>query len=160
MRHLAQTLIAFCIFGYGTVKAQDAIPASGGNMTGTGGTVSYTVGQVVYTANSSSSGTLIQGIQQPFEIFVITGLEEAAGINLTFEVFPNPSTDFVRLTIKNYELEYLGYQLFNVNGILIHAERIVDEETVIDMGKLAPGNYYLHIRDSQREVKTFKIIKN
>jgi len=155
-----QTLIAFCLFGFGTAYAQQTIPTAGGNITGTGGTVSYSVGQAVYTTNAGSPGTVIQGIQQPYEIFVVTGLEEAAGIHLEFEVYPNPSTDFVKLTIKNYELKNLGYKLYTVNGNLIQSGEIVNEETVIDMGRLPSAAYYLNIHDSQREVKTFKIIKN
>jgi hypothetical protein len=160
MRHLTQTLIAFCLFGFGTVLAQQTVPSAGGNSSGAGGTVSYTVGQAVYTAHSGSSGTVIQGIQQPYEIFVVTGLEEAAGIHLEFEVYPNPATDFVKLTIQKYKLENLAYKLYNVNGSLIKSGKITGEETVIDMDQLPQATYYLNIHDQQREVKAFKIVKN
>jgi hypothetical protein len=45
-----------------TIQAQDAIPVSGGEAAGSGDTVSYSVGQLVYTTNIGS-GTVTQGVQ-------------------------------------------------------------------------------------------------
>lgn len=56
------------------LKAQEAIPASGGNATGSGGSVSYSVGQVEYSSNTGSGGSVAAGVQQPYEISVVTGL--------------------------------------------------------------------------------------
>lgn len=160
MKYLIQILIVFSLFGLGYMQAQSAVPAAGGNAAGSGGMAYYTVGQAVYTTNSGLSGTVSQGVQQPYEILVVTGLEEAIGINVEFEVYPNPSSGFVKLTVKNCELQNLCFQLYNINGSLVQNKKNIDKETVIDMGKLPPGAYYLHISDNQREVKTFKIIKN
>jgi hypothetical protein len=160
MKHLAQMLIVFGLIGYENILAQQTVAASGGNASGTGGTVSYTMGETVYTANISSSGTVAQGCQQPYEIFILTGLEEATGITIECEVYPNPSSDFVKLVVPNYESEDLGFRLYNSSGSLIKNNRITDIETVIEMGKLPPASYYLNIYDSQKEIKTFKLIKN
>jgi hypothetical protein len=160
MKHLAQMLIVFGLIGYETTQAQYTFAASGGNADGTGGTVSYTIGQAVYTTNISSSGTVAQGCQQPFEIFIMTGLEEAMGINLEFEAYPNPSSDFVKLIVTNYQSENLEFRLYNSGGILIQNKRITDIETVIEMGNLPPASYYLNIYDSKTVIKTFKLIKN
>jgi len=58
------------------LQAQEAIPASGGNVTGSGGTVSYSIGQVFYLMNSGATGSVLQGVQQPHEIF---GKEDTTG---------------------------------------------------------------------------------
>lgn len=50
------------------IQAQEAIPATGNSATGSGGTMSYTVGQVAYTTQIGISGIVTQGVQQPFEI--------------------------------------------------------------------------------------------
>jgi hypothetical protein len=160
MKYLTHVLIVFSLLGSGYMQAQSTVPVTGGNAAGTGGTADYTVGQAVYTTNSGLSGTVAQGVQQPYEIIVVTGLEEAVGINVEFEVYPNPSSDYVKLAVKNCELQNICFQLYNINGSLIQNKNIIDKETVIDMGKLPPGAYYLHINDNQRDVKTFKIIKN
>lgn len=53
------------------LRAQETIPVTGGEASG-GGTVSYTAGQIIYTTNTGTSGSVTQGIQQPFEISVVT----------------------------------------------------------------------------------------
>jgi hypothetical protein len=63
MKKISVALIAFCIFRFGpAIRAQNAIPASGGNATGSGGSVSYTFGQVVYTTKSGTGGSVAQGV--------------------------------------------------------------------------------------------------
>ena len=71
MKNLRKVLIAFCLFGYGTaIQAQEAVAAAGGEATGSGGTVSYTIGQINYTTNTGAGGTITQGVQQPYEFFI------------------------------------------------------------------------------------------
>jgi hypothetical protein len=160
MKHLAQMLIVFGLIGCETLPAQQTIASSGGNAAGNGGTVSYTIGQVAYIINASSSGTVTQGCQQPYEILVLTGLEEAKGINIEWMVYPNPSSDFVMLTVSSYESDDLGYRVYDSDGRLIQSKRITDKETIIEIGNLLPASYYLNIYDSRKEIKTFKLIKN
>jgi len=141
------------------ILSQETVATSGGNATGSGGTASFTVGQVVYTTNSGATGSVAQGVQQPYEIFLVTGLEEAAGISLEMEVYPNPASGFLKLVIKEYKLENLACQLYDSNGSLIQGVEIVNSETVIQTGNLVPAIYYLKVTDSHNELKTFKIIK-
>jgi hypothetical protein len=69
-------------FSLSTVSAQESINATDGDVSGSGGSVSYSVGQVVYTTHTGTSGSVAEGVQQPYEISVVTGLEEAQSINL------------------------------------------------------------------------------
>lgn len=49
-----------------TGYAQQAFVAAGGEATGAGGTASFSVGQVLDTAPTSVSGSVSQGVQQPY----------------------------------------------------------------------------------------------
>jgi hypothetical protein len=161
MKKALIVLIAFCIFGFGTaMRAQNAIPASGGNATGSGGSVSYTVGQVVYTKYVGTNGSAAQGVQQPYEISVVTGIVEAKDISPEIELYPNPVTDFVKLKIENYEVKNLRYQLYDINGSLLQDNKIEGNETSISMQNLVPSVYFLKVTDNNIVIKTFKIIKN
>ena len=161
MKHLTKILIAFCLFGYGTtIHAQNAIPVTGGNASGSGGSSSYSVGQVVYTTNTGTNGSVAQGIQQPYEISVVTGLEEAKEIDLICSVYPNPATDFVRLKVENYNSENLTYQLYDISGNLLENKKIESEETNIVMNNFMHATYFLKVTDKNKVVKIFKIIKN
>jgi len=83
MRYKKAKLIAAFLLGIGLtgLQAQESVTASGGNASGAGGTVSYSVGQVVYKTNTGSNGSEAQGVQQPYEISVIIGIEEAKYIH-------------------------------------------------------------------------------
>jgi len=80
-------LLPFCVFAQ---NAQETIPASGGEATGTGGTVSYTIGQLVYTNPTTASGSLNQGIQQSIE-FVTLSNPELTALTLKAVTYPNPT---------------------------------------------------------------------
>ncbi len=158
MKKVALSIVAvlMCIF----LKAQSANPASGGNVTGTGGFESYSVGQIVYTTNAGTNGSSAQGVQQPYEISAITAIEAAKDISLIFSVYPNPTIDFLTLKVDNYGLVNLSYWLYGVSGNLIETKKIIASETQINLANLVSGTYFLKIATGNKEVKTFKIIKN
>ena len=162
MQHKKVKLFAFLLLGLGLtgLKAQVAIPSSGGNASGSGGSVSYSVGQVVYTSGIGTNGSVAQGVQQPYEISVETGLEVAKGITLQCSAYPNPATDFVKLMVENYTIEKLTCQLYDMNGKLLKNKKVEGNETSIDMSNLAIATYFLKVTQSNKEIKTFKIIKN
>jgi hypothetical protein len=141
-------------------NAQEAIPSSGGNASGSGGSVSYTIGQVVYSTNTGTSGNITLGVQQPYEILIISGVEEAKNILLECSAFPNPVTEFLKLKIDNYKSENLSYQLYNMNGKLLKSKKVEGNEIIILMENFAPSTYFLKVTDNNKEIKIFKIIKN
>ena len=85
MRYRQVKLIAILLLGLGLIElqAQEAIPASGGDASGSGGSVSYSIGQVVYQTHTCTSGSVAEGVQQSFEILVVTAIEEAKGVTLS-----------------------------------------------------------------------------
>ena len=162
MQHKKLRLIALLLFGLGvvTAEAQNSISSTGGNGTGEGGTISYSAGQVVYCKYTGTNGSASQGVQQPFEISVITGLDDARLISLEFTVYPNPVSDNLKLKIENYEIGNLRYQLFDINGNILQNNKVEGNETNISTQNLLPATYILKIVKGNQEIKTFKIIKN
>lgn len=140
------------------LMAQQAIDASGGNAAGTGGSSSYSIGQVTYNS-ISSTGSVSQGVQQPFE-FATLGNDEFPGITLQMTVYPNPTTSLIYLTIQNYSLENVQFQLFDLNGRFIQSQSITSSETPVSMGNLAPAVYLLNVIKNNQVIKSFKIIKH
>jgi hypothetical protein len=144
--------------------AQETVPSSGGNASGSGGSVSYTVGQVVYKTNSGTSGSVAQGVQQPYEISVETGNQEIKGITLSCSAYPNPVTDFIILDVDNAENKKLSYLLYDLNGKMLDSKEIHENKTSVNMGIYVAGTYFMKITELQhtslQEIKIFKIIKN
>lgn len=148
--------------GLAGLKAQVSVPAAGGNASGSGGKVSYSVGQVVYSSTSGTNGSVGQGVQQVYIISVTTGVENK-GIDLSYSVYPNPATDYLTLKLVDCKSVNYSYQLFDLRGRMLEAKSITGEETSISMQALAGGNYLLRIVETTsgtaKEVKSFKIIK-
>ncbi len=151
-----------------TSQAQQATVAAGGTASGNGGTVSYSIGQVVYTTSTGTNGSVAQGVQQTYEITAVTGIEEAKGISLEVSAYPNPTTDYLTLNVgasTSLNDQPMSYKLYDMNGKIIETKKIVDENTTIVMSNLLPANYFLTVikimdGKSPQEVKTFKITKN
>jgi Secretion system C-terminal sorting domain len=162
MRHKKVKLGAALLLGLGltALHAQVAVPATGGNATGTGGSVSYTVGQVVYTNAAATTGSIEQGVQQPYKISFVTGLEGTEGITLQYSAYPNPTAHSVTLKVEDFKTAGLTYQLIDLTGKQLEAKKVKDIETSIDMSDLAPAVYLLKVIDVNREVKIFKIFKS
>jgi hypothetical protein len=161
MIHLTKLLLAFCLFEYGIInQAQNTIPTTGGNASGTGGSVSYTVGQVVATTISGTNGTIIQGVQQPYEISVVTALKETKDISLICSIYPNPTANFLTLKVGEYENANFCYWLYGVSGNLIETKKVLSGETQISLGNQVSGSYFLKMTSGNKKIKTFKIIKN
>ena len=137
-----------------------SVNAAGGNATGTGGSASYSVGQVFFTTVSSTTNSVSEGVQQPFEISVFTGVKDIKAIDLSYAVYPNPTRGKLTLKIDNFEPNAFTYQLNDVNGKLLRSEKLTEKETAIDMSELKSAPYFLKVTNSKKEVKTFKIIKH
>ncbi|HNR21315.1 MAG TPA: T9SS type A sorting domain-containing protein [Bacteroidia bacterium] len=161
MKYKKLKLSAALLLGLGLtgLQAQTSVNATGGDASGSGGSVSYSVGQVVYTTNTGTNGSVAQGVQQPYEISVVTAIEEAKGINLLVSAYPNPTTDYLTLEVKEFELSNISYQLYDMNGKLLQNEKITDNQTSIVMSNLVPATYFVKVTEGNKEVKTFKIIK-
>jgi hypothetical protein len=153
-------LVHLFVLGLTRLQAQEATITTGSNASGSGGSVSYSIGQMVYTTNTGINGSMAQGVQQPFEISLVTGLEEAEGISLQCSVYPNPTTDYLVLKVENFDKENLSYQLIDINGKPIENKNITGNETNIIMSDLVPATYFLKVTLNNKEVKTFKIVKN
>ena len=162
MQYKKSLFILILTIGLGHINlyAQVVVPASGGDASGSGGSASYSVGQAVYTTNTGTDGSVAQGVQQPYEISIVTEIKEAKEISLSFSVYPNPTTNFLKLNTGNFTTENLNYQLYDVSGKIIESKKIVTIETSIFMENTARGVYFLKITENNKELKTFKIIKN
>ena len=142
------------------LQAQEVLPATGGNAAGSGGSVSYTIGQVFCIATTGINGSVTEGVQQPYEITVVVGMEEARGINLICRAYPNPTTDHLILEVESPDNESYFFQLYDMMGKLLASRKLMDIRTTIPMENFPPATYFLKVTDKQKVVKTFKIIKN
>lgn len=139
----------------GFAIAQFATLAGGGEGSGPGGTVSFSVGQLVVESTEDSEGSISPGVQQTYEsneVFI-----NEVYLN-TVKVFPNPTTHFIELS---FDTPFNGSLIvYDLNARVVLEQRVNELTTVIDAQSWSAGTYMIQLFD---EVGTFsiqKIIKN
>lgn len=149
----------FSVIGLTALHAQEAVPSAGGDASGSGGIVSYTVGQVGYTTNTGTNGSELQGVQQVYEIFTV-GIKDEITTNISLAIFPNPTIENLTLHVQDFNGEKLIYQLFDMQGKLLTNNQITSNQTEINLNNFPPSTYFINVLQENKKIQFFKIIKN
>jgi len=145
--------ITFCGF------SQQASVTSGKDISSANGNISFSIGQPNYEIKNSSQGVVNEGVQQPFEILILSVIDFSED-SLNMSLYPNPSTDFIILSSKNENLEDLSFILIDNNGkIILGDQKVNSENEKINIKALPPNMYFLIINKSNKKSKTFKFLK-
>lgn len=150
-------ILSICSFNIVTY-AQEGSMSAGGDVTGGSGSVSYSIGQIKYLSATDGNYSVSQGVQQPYEISVVTAALDPE-IDLELNVYPNPTVNGVKLN-SNKNIIDLSYQLTDISGKIVSKQKLNDLSTNIEMDKLTNGNYIISVYQNETIIKTFKIIKN
>jgi hypothetical protein len=157
MKNLVLLFISFCsLFSF----AQQGPVAAGTSTTGAGGSVSYSIGQIDHIAPTGSGGNTNEGLQQPYELFVVSTSLNEKDKTISINVFPNPASHSVIIELKNTDLKDCHYQLADVNGKLITWSVIKERSTTIDVSELSSGIYYISIYNNSSGINSYKLIKH
>jgi hypothetical protein len=138
-----------------SVKGQQSIAVSGDYFERSGGSVSYTLGEVMVSTFTADNISLTQGLQQPY--LVVTALNPFERTDPDIMIFPNPVQEI--LTVKVDFTDKFSYTLHDGYGRLLEQEAIAEPITEISFISLSPGTYYIKIVEDATEVKIFKIVK-
>lgn len=140
------------------VAAQNAVVAAGVKATGTGGSISYSVGPIIF---KEPDGTVAStGLQQPYEIMTLgTPSSAASTVGLTY--YPNPTDTYLHLILNQNLFDSYAYEVLTVEGkIIMTSQPLVTVDTLIDLASQPAGIYLVTVRYQQQVLKTFKIIKH
>ena len=157
MKKIILFTISFLFF-LSKVTAQTSTNAAGGDASGAGGSVAYSMGQPFYITNSGANGSVAQGVQQTYQIFSL-GINQSE-LNISLAVFPNPTYDNLNIEINEFNNENLSYELFDIQAKLLASGLITSKQTQINLINLPPSAYVMHISQKNKKIHSFKIIKN
>lgn len=132
-------------------------------MTSISGSASYSIGQLFYKAESSSSASLIQGVQQPWEWHLVNTIEFPDERSIEMSFYPNPTTDFIYLEMDELEPgSSFDFQLYDAMGKLIKTRTINEIRTLVSLHNVSAGTYFIRIHKTNNAdyFTTFKLIKN
>lgn len=146
------------VFSTFSIYSQVAVASAGGNFTSTGGSSSFTIGQISYTTFTGSNQSVAQGVQHPLEIQMLSDsvfLSE----NSIVSVYPNPTSENIFLEISDHFLDNFTYSLWDIKGEELSKGVIRDSKTTITIKNFANGIYFLKVTQQNVSNKVFKIIK-
>jgi hypothetical protein len=151
VKRISITLILILILNYS--YSQESLNSAGGDKNGIGGSVSFSIGQIL------NSNSLESGVQHSYEIFPIGILDKDYEVKLY--IYPNPISNILNLEYKDLKGEQYKYQLNDINGKLIYSQIVSNNNTSINTSILPSGTYFLVVLNEQDYIiKTFKVIKH
>lgn len=155
-------LFLICLSGF-TSNAQSTFPTLGGDVIGSGGSLSYTVGQLAVSFDKQKAmnaevvkTSLYEGVQQTYSVEELR-IVDVQPIETCIHIYPNPSTDRVTVTIENI-VENMHLELYTVNGQLLQREPVCGTEQTIDIKDYPSGSYLLRLSVGDKE-NNYRIIK-
>lgn len=142
----------FFIFSAGYSVAQDLFLISGAGIfsSGSGGSVSWSIGEPVTLTATSTTHHVTQGFHQG-NIYVV-GLEVLSDISVN--VFPNPSSETVTVQIS----EPVNVKLFDMSGRLVGTYSFTEQTNTIDVTSLSRGTYNMIFERTGAETRNVKLI--
>ena len=138
--------------------AQQAVVAAGSSISGSTGSISYSIGQIDYIAVSANSFTLSQGVLQVFNNSPVTYISTLDKL-VTISVWPNPIIDKLFIKISDNTESEFSYQLFSIDGQLIETKKIFGKNATVDTHSYNSGVYVIAITQDHLKFIRFKIIK-
>lgn len=135
------------------IHAQECTLSAGGDLSGTGGSISFSIGQISVSP-FTEKGSFYPGVQQPYIQSLPTAIEEKK--ESIIELYSDPAKAAV--TIRMNELkENIQYRIYHLEGILLQQAKLKERETQFN---LSSGLYILIVTEEGKIIKRFKIIKH
>ena len=150
---LIPTLALICL---SMAQAQSAVVPGGGLLSGSGGTVSFTIGQIAIPTISGSNGSISPGVQQPLLSEMVTALTPPNLASFDISIYPNPSYDVVH--VKLGQEDSVPFQLMDLRGKTIYQGTLGLQEQRLNLQQLPPASYFLKVQ-VQGIIKSYIVIK-
>ncbi|MEZ7942122.1 MAG: T9SS type A sorting domain-containing protein [Flavobacteriales bacterium] len=136
------------------ILSQEVVSTQGDSYSNASGSIDFTIGEVITATGTNGVSDITQGFHQ-------TNLN-VLGVDDHFPsyeaiIFPNPTEDI--LNIRTSMFEDVTYTLYDAQGKLVMQNKLVAEQTPIQLVHLAAGGYSLVLNNSTQKLKTFRLIK-
>jgi hypothetical protein len=148
-------IVVFISFGFSSF-GQNALSAAGGHFKSSGGSTSFTVGQVAYVLKKGTGFYLNEGVQQVYTKKT-TPVEELVYLK-EVQLYPNPTQETMTLILSSKEDIQVRYTIMDYLGKEIRNGNILSEKSEISLMDLPAGNYFISLK-SKKENRIFKIVK-
>jgi hypothetical protein len=152
--------LTLCFLYTNNLSAQNGLNSGGGDASSDTNKISYSIGEVNYSAISQSTYYVTQGAQHPtLTILNPTFAEDFKNLQLNIKVYPNPVNADVHLEFSLPDVTEVKVRIFDMNGKLCMDKAIHKNENRISLKEFQPGIYILRLFSDDIEIHNSKIIK-
>lgn len=149
-------LVGLFVSSISVLNAQEVISTQGDSYGNGTNTLDFTIGEQVIETASNGTNDVTQGFHQTN--LIITNIEDL-GINFSVNIYPNPTSDALNLSIEKYE--NLSFQIYDMEGKLLKKSNLISPLTNVNLSDYPKGTYLFTLTQSdKKKIKTYKIIKN
>jgi hypothetical protein len=139
-----------------TMLAQHDVVAGGGNASSTAGSISYSIGQVVYTNESNASGSIQLGVQQPYTVTPIAVHEPWRA--LAVGLYPNPTRGQILIEMPEF-ISGITASIFDMGGSLVEQFPLQSAKTLLSAEEWPAGQYIIQLIDASGNTSQYKLVK-
>ena len=141
----------------GVLYGQTATLTAGGEASGTGGAVSFSIGQVADMTAAGSGGMTSQGVQQPYDDVstVVEGPDPAFAVL----AFPTITADLVSVDVPDGQADAWSLRVTDAQGRIVVQRAMHGARTELSLASLATGTYHLMVIADDTPAGTFTIVK-
>ena len=139
---------------------QEVTASGGGFYKQINGSLQFTFGEPLTEIYSNSGARLYQGFQQGnYQILGVAEIQSQ--INVTTTIYPNPSTDFINITVNSTSASKFNYKVVTIEGeTLLSASINTGETQKINLTAFAASIYFITVSGNETGYqKTYKITK-
>lgn len=153
------TLVVFLFFGH-YCYSQTTMVSSVGKQKNNTGSISYVIGQTFFNTVEKNGTGSIENVSEGLYEVVVLNVKDMR-IDLQVFMYPNPTSNFLNLVFEDAIIltKQLSYSLVDLNGRELVTSKINNVKSLIDMKDIPSSVYFLVIKQQNKMLHTYKIVK-
>lgn len=136
--------------------AQQDVVAGGGDAASSSGSVSYSIGQTLYTNESNAAGSIQLGVQQPYAVSPIAVHEPWR--DLIVGLYPNPTRGQLSIDMPQF-IAGITASIFDMNGALVEQVSLRSNKTLLSLETWPAAQYIIRLSDGAGNSSEYQLVK-
>jgi len=144
---------------YSQTASQELISGSGDSFTNSAYQLDWSLGECVTATHSEGNYIITQGFHQ--DNYVLSIIEDLAK-DINISVYPNPTSDLVSVDLSGTSLAIEQINILtitDVKGKILQTKEVENEIEQLDFVNFANGIYFLSLKQGNKIIKSYKILK-
>ncbi len=122
--------------------------------------LSVSIGESFIGMSKGNTHSLLTGFQQ-MEGDMSSSIFNVDGYEVEITMFPNPVQDVLFIYLDSeIRISNLKMRIYNLQGVVTHADLLQDMQSEIDISNLPPGMYVITLVSNQGSISSHKFIKS